>query len=201
MSPGHPIICQQCDALYHLPKLAEGERARCERCGDVLAFRRKNALQRSAAFSLGAAILFVVANAFPFISIEAAGQSNTVTLAESVIALHSYGSVAVAWAVAVFIIVAPAVLIACNLYVMLPLMTGRVPAAARSVCRWMYSSSRWSMTEVFLLGVIVSLLKLVKLATVDLGVSFWAFAGLMFCLAGALANIDRVMLWEQIDNP
>ena len=55
------------------------------------------------------------------------------------------------------------------------------------------------MVEVFLLGVLVSLLKLGKLATVTLGASFWAFVGLIACLAAALAAIDHAELWEHLE--
>ena len=55
------------------------------------------------------------------------------------------------------------------------------------------------MVEVFLLGVVVSLLKLGTLATLTLGTSFWAFVGLMVCLVAALTVIDYGELWEQLE--
>ena len=55
------------------------------------------------------------------------------------------------------------------------------------------------MVEVFFLGVIVSLLKLVKLADVELGIGFWSVAGLMVCVAGAVGGIDRTELWDRIE--
>ena len=51
----------------------------------------------------------------------------------------------------------------------------------------------------FLLGVLVSLLKLGTLATLTLGTSFWAFVGLMVCLVAALTAIDYAELWEQLE--
>ena len=55
------------------------------------------------------------------------------------------------------------------------------------------------MVEVFLLGVVVSLLKLGKLATLTLGTSFWAFVGLIVCLAAALSAIDHRELWVKLE--
>jgi paraquat-inducible protein A len=55
------------------------------------------------------------------------------------------------------------------------------------------------MVEVFLLGVLVSLLKLGTLATLTLGTSFWGFVGLMVCLVAALTVIDYAELWEQLE--
>lgn len=55
------------------------------------------------------------------------------------------------------------------------------------------------MIEVFLLGVLVSLLKLGHLAELHFGVGFWAFAALMFCMAAAVAAIDKRELWDRLE--
>ena len=55
------------------------------------------------------------------------------------------------------------------------------------------------MVEVYLLGVLVSLLKLGSLARLTLGTSFWAFVGLIICLTAALACIDHRELWARLD--
>ena len=57
------------------------------------------------------------------------------------------------------------------------------------------------MIEVFLLGALVSLLKLGKLATLTLGTSFWAFIALIVCLTAALASIHPRELWARLEMP
>ncbi|MBA3652114.1 MAG: paraquat-inducible protein A, partial [Chthoniobacterales bacterium] len=58
---------------------------------------------------------------------------------------------------------------------------------------------RWNMAEVFLVGVLVSLLKLGKLASLTVGISFWAFIALIFCLTAALASIHPRELWARLE--
>ncbi len=55
------------------------------------------------------------------------------------------------------------------------------------------------MIEVFLLGVLVSLLKLGKVAELQFGMGFWAFGILMFCMAAGVAAIDRKELWDRLE--
>lgn len=55
------------------------------------------------------------------------------------------------------------------------------------------------MLEVFLLGMIVSLMKLGHVAEVHFGIGLWALAGLVLCLAAALAGIDRRELWDRLE--
>ena len=57
----------------------------------------------------------------------------------------------------------------------------------------------WTMVEVFLLGVLVSLLKLAQVAEVSITLGFYSYAGVMVCIAAALAGIDRRELWDRIE--
>ena len=104
-------------------------------------------------------------------------------------------------AFAFFILGAPAMLIGGLLYLLVPLLWARRLPGAIPICRWVLRARRWNMIEVFLLGALVSLLKLGKLASLTLGVSFWAFIALIFCLTSALAAIHPRELWARLETP
>lgn len=195
------LACHDCDALFTVEPPEQGARAVCPYCGCVLLTRRARTLQRSTACALAAAALFFVANFFPFLSLEVAGQRSQIVLAESVAALRDRDSLGLALAVAGFILVSPAYLIGGSLYVLLPLLLGaRNLPGARIIARGLVAISHWNMTEVFLLGVLVSLLKLAEMASVTLGIAFWAFAAMIVSLTASLAAIDRHRLWDGIES-
>ncbi len=200
MEPQHLIACHDCDALFQFDELAEGERIVCPHCDARLLTNRPHSTQRAAAFAIGAACLLAVANFFPFISLEASGQTNVISLVQSVTALKTNGSPWLAVSVAFFILIAPALMILGSLYLLLPVMSGKRPPGADWVCRAMYGANQWNMVEVFVIGVLVSLLKLTKLATVVLGISFWAFLALMLCLTASFASIDKHELWDLLER-
>ena len=102
-------------------------------------------------------------------------------------------------ALALFTIVTPLSLAGGLIYVCAPLMVGRIAPGAMHVAKWLYKMEPWNMIEVFLLGVLVSLLKLDKLADVHFGMGFWAFALVMLCMAAAVAGIDRDELWDRLE--
>ena len=52
----------------------------------------------------------------------------------------------------------------------------------------------------FVIGVIVSLVKIMKLATVVIGISFWAYIGFALCLIGAISHLDRLSVWQAVDR-
>lgn len=203
MHPFHSIqelACPDCDALFEMPALREGEKVVCPRCVALLLNYPRNSMHRTAAFALASALLFVVSNCFPFMTLEAGFRRSEMLLWQSASGLETQGYPYLAGAVSIFILVAPSLLICGLLYLILPLLRGRRLPGAVPLYRWVLRARRWNMIEVFLLGALVSLLKLGKLATLTLGISFWAFVALIICLTAALASIHPRELWARLER-
>ncbi len=193
------VACHFCDTLHEVVHISEGTAARCGRCGVVLYQNRTASLVRASAFSLAALMLMVVVHTFPFLTLDAATIRRYLTLVNAAMALIHEGAPLLGGAIVLFTMVAPLMLAGGLLYVCGPLMFGRIAPGAFQVAKWMYRCEPWNMVEVFLLGVLVSLLKLAKVADVHFGTGFWAFAGVMMCLAAAVAAIDRDELWDRME--
>jgi paraquat-inducible protein A len=193
------FACPDCDALFGAPVICEGERVVCPRCHANLFSRRPNFVHRASAFVVAAAFFFILANAFPFLTLRADYRESYMHLAGCVSGLEEQGFPVLAAMVGVFTLGAPTLLIVVLLYLLVPLLRKRRLPWALTLCRAIHEARRWNMVEVFLLGVLVSLLKLGNLATLTLGTSFWAFVGLIGCLIAALAATDHAELWEQLE--
>lgn len=191
--------CHFCDTLHECHPVAEGSAAHCSRCGAVLYQNRPASLLRASAFSLAALILMVLVHEFPFLTMDAATMRRNLTLIGAATALIDEGVAVLGVSILLFTVVAPIMLAGGMLYVCGPLMWGRAAPGACLVTKWMYRSEPWNMVEVFLLGVLVSLMKLAKVADVHFGIGFWAFAGVMLCMAAAVAGIDREELWDRLE--
>ena len=61
------IACLHCDLLQRIPELAPGASARCPRCDKELWRRRVDSLNRTLALTVGATLLYVVANSVPML--------------------------------------------------------------------------------------------------------------------------------------
>lgn len=171
----------------------------CVCCGATLYQNRPASLVRVTAFSLTALLLMVLVHSAPFITMDAGSIRTTLTLPRAAHALISEGTPLVGWGVAVFTILTPLILAGGLVYVCVPLLFGRISPGAMFVARWISITEPWNMIEVFLLGVLVSLLKLGKLAELHFGMGFWAFGLLMFCMAAAVAAIDKKELWDRLE--
>ena len=98
-----------------------------------------------------------------------------------------------------FIIYIPAAILVMLLFLCVPLSRGRYRPWMVPVAKGIFLAQNWSMVEVFIIGVIVSLVKIAAMATVVLGISFWAYAGFTICFTLAVSNLDRFQCWERIE--
>lgn len=199
MPAGRSIACHECDLLQREVALAPGGAARCARCGATLYRRPKHEIDHTLAWTLAAAVLFVVANSFPVVTLDISGQRTSATLWGAVRTLHDQDMSAVAALVLGTAIVAPGAAIAGMLYVLAPLRLGRIAPGFALLLRIVDHASPWGMIEVFMLGIIVSLVKLAHLASVIPGVGLWGFAALMLVSIAAAASYDPHDLWTRYD--
>lgn len=197
------IGCHHCDAVVPEPDVPDGGAAVCSRCGGTLFRRERRTVERTLALTTAAAILFIVANAYPFLSFELQGQATQTTLGSGTVALWEQGRYAVAVLVFLTTILAPAIEISLLLYVLAPLHFHRPLPGAVEAFRWVERFRPWSMMEVFLIGIFVATVKLADMAEIVPGIAIYAFGLLIPVLAGAASFLDAEIVWRQIgyDRP
>ena len=150
------VGCHDCDAVVLEPEVPDGGSAICPRCGGTIFRRQRQTVEFTLALSMAAAILFVVANAYPFLSFEMQGRVTETTLGSGTAALWEQGRYAVAALVFLTTILAPGLQIFLLLYVVAPIHFHlRVPGAITAF-RWVEYFRPWSMMEVFLIGIFLT---------------------------------------------
>ncbi|AWB65940.1 hypothetical protein C2869_05555 [Saccharobesus litoralis] len=195
------IACLECDALLHAPSLNSKQSAYCPRCGALVTAKSPNNLQYSLAFSLAGLNFIIVAHFFPFLIFEAQGQSLQMSLMQSAWVLHDYGQSLLAVAVFFFIALIPGGLCLAIIYVLFSMLFLRtLPPLGLVLSRWLFQVKVWSMAEVFLAGVLVSLTKIVTMADIRIGWSFWAYILFVICLSASLSNLDRYRFWHYYEH-
>ena len=85
------VACHECDLLHERKLIPLNTAARCRRCGGLLYRRPKDSLDRTLALSLVAAILFVLANAYPFMYFLLQGRVEVNTMLTSAVRLAEQG--------------------------------------------------------------------------------------------------------------
>ncbi|GFO57896.1 paraquat-inducible protein [Geomonas silvestris] len=201
MSEHAPLIaCHDCDLLQREIPLNPGCAATCPRCGAVLYRNATDSVNRTLAYSVGAALVFLIANWFPIFGIEAQGTLKGITLLDAVRSLWDQEMQLVSTVVFITAIVIPALEILSLVYLLLPLQLGMLPSGYNQLLRLMRLAEPWGMVEVFMLGILVSLVKLTGNFRVVPGVALWSFAVLTLLIAAAAASFSTRDVWCCVDR-
>lgn len=191
--------CEECDLLVAVPPIAEGERAECPRCNHTLTQRPKQGFERALAFAIAGCIFFAISLAYPFLTLANGGIENVMTLLEASAAIYREQDPVLAAIVFVAILLLPIALMLSVVALVIPLLLGKPVSWLPQLAKFMFWLNDWAMVEVFVIGVIVSLVKIAKLATVILGLSFWAYILFAICLTAAMSGLDRQQVWNAIE--
>jgi len=192
------IACHECDLLQRSVPLPRGGVARCARCGAVLYRQGDTGLDQVLALTLAGLILFVLANAFPLLTMRIDTNVQPATLLSGAVRLADQGMIGLAALVVLTSAVAPLLKLVLLGYLLVPLRLGRrAPFAARAF-RLVLALQPWAMMEVFLLGVLVAMVKLSSTAEIIVGAALYAFGFLVLVLAGITASLDPRAVWDRL---
>lgn len=147
------------------------------------------------ALVVAALIVFAIANTFPIVDLRLQGLHGDVTLFGAVGALWSDGRRLMAVLVCATTQAFPFLDLACML-ALLSAPVRRRPVWFGPLLRLVQEMRPWGMIEVFMLGVVVSLIKLSGMAHVLPGVALWAFAALTVLMA-LIVSFSPRQLWDE----
>jgi len=193
------IACHECDLVHRLDEIPPGGAARCARCGASLRRPKRDSINRTLALTMAGVILFLVANTNPFLGFRIGVQVRETILATGIYQLFQQDMKIIATLVLFTVVIVPAIHLLSMLYILVPLQLNLVPRHLARVFRLYMFLKPWGMMEVFMLGILVSIVKLVKMATIIPGVALYAFLALIFVLAAMAVTLDDHLIWEQID--
>lgn len=194
------VGCPECDLLVRMAEPAAHEVARCPRCGYVLSIGIAGGFSRPLAYAVTALMLLGIALTFPFLTVTATGLSHDMTLAAAVPELSSVGAQGVAILFALLALVVPAAIMAAMVILTGLLLARRASPALMPLARQLFRLNPWAMADVFVVGVIVSLVKLATMADVLIGVAFWAYLGFTVSSLLAITSLDRISVFEAIEK-
>ncbi|MGC3873095.1 PqiA/YebS family transporter subunit [Halomonas sp. GXIMD04776] len=187
--------CHECDWVSALPALSPGEKASCPRCGHVLAQRHFRPAERSLALALSSLVALAIAVSFDFVRFEFGGIGNRIELLETVTTMISFDQPIVAICVVLAIVALPALYLCGVVWLNIGLLQRAPLPASRQIARTLAHLHPWMMADVFVIGALVSLIKVAGLAEVSLGIAFWAFCIFALLLLLTMQSIDSDWLW------
>ena len=195
--PTQSIACHQCDLLQQLPALEPGHRARCIRCQATLARNGRFGTQHNLALALAGLILLWPAFTLPMLTMEVLGQRNSSNLLDSITITWGADYPLVALSIALFCLLVPSLLLGLLFCLQLPLPW---PSLRRQLLILLHHLRQWSMLDIYLIGLLVSIVKVRDVAGFSLGPGLLSFVLLMLVLLVALHDFTPETHWQTLER-
>lgn len=190
--------CHCCGLVHRVPHLGQGEDARCVRCLSVVDAADRSGEQSAArclAAAIGALLLYFPAILLPILKINKLGHHHEASLLGGTIDLLREGNWFVGGIVFAFSIVIPLIKILALIELSWISLMGRAHRA------WTYHAvewaGRWSMMDVLLLALLVTLIKLGDLVQFSFGPAVMAFVLCVVMNLVASTMFDPHAIWDE----
>lgn len=194
------IACLQCDALYEQPTLARGYNAQCGCCGALLLAHKTNSTERTFALSIAGLLLLFPAFTLPIMGITLGGQYHEASLLDCITALIDKGYIMIATLVFMFAIAVPIVRLLGAFYLSYCFKFNKVKPFLLHFFRAYHQLDSWSMLNVFMLGIVVSMYKLLDDTELSIDYGLAAFVLLLICSTMVSVTLDQNMVWKKLER-
>jgi paraquat-inducible protein A len=181
-------------------KLAPESLHHCPRCRSALHVRRPDSIQRTTALLATATVLYVPANVLPIMTTFELGQPTESTILGGVVLLMHHE----AYMIASVIFVASVLVPLGKLFSLTWLSWSVARRHPKShgertrLYRMTELVGKWSMTDVFVVAILVALIQLGGLLRISAGPAAVAFGGVVILTMLAAESFDPRLIWDQL---
>lgn len=197
------IVCNQCHTSVSIPTLAHRQRAACPKCGHTLITFNNNATEKLIAYAFSALVFLLLSLPFNFLTFRTSGQKHSIDLPSGITVLieNDYLSLAIITGLATVML--PGLVLVGLVWLSIAQLQQRRSFYLHRLFSVVKGLLPWSMAEIFLIGTLVSLIKINELADVTIGLSFYAFIGFSAFTTLAIMQFDptRYAMWLKQGTP
>lgn len=190
------IACHVCELVSRPP--VGTEVSYCPRCGAHLHSRKPNAVARTWALLIAAAILYLPANIEPVMITSSFLGTEEDTILSGVAYLYNSGS----WPLAMLVFLA-SILVPLLKLLALSYLAASVQFRSRArrlqrtrLYRLLEFIGRWSMLDVFVVMVLAALVNMGALANIQAGAGAMFFGGVVVLTMIASMSFDPRLIWD-----
>ncbi len=194
------LVCHHCDTVYRRRALARGEVARCRRCNAELERHQRLNEDALLALALAAIVVFVQANIWPIVTLGLNDQQVSATLWGTILAMWRDGFPLVAMLVAATLFFSPLLQLMLLGWLLWFARRGRRAPGFRRAMLALHYLGPWTMSEVFVIGVLVAIVKAHVYFDVTPDAGIWAYGALMLLIT-VFSGVDLRPMWDLGEGP
>ncbi len=193
-------ICPSCDLLVKKISPVTSHTVICPRCLHRLHCGCSNSVQRTLVLAVTGLLLYLPAIFYPLMTVNMLGGEAGISLFGSTLSMFSQGRSIVGIIVVLTGMICPLLTLSLLFWVTAGLRFGWKAGWMPIFLRWYYHLTEWAMTDIYLIGVFITIIKMSDTVRVQFDMGFFCFIGLVVSSVAAQASVDRVLFWEQMET-
>ena len=188
-----------CHTCY---KLAPASEHKCPRCGSGLHLRIEGSLQRTLALVATAVILYIPANVLPIMTTTQLGTADPSTILGGVVFLLHHGSYSIAAVIFIASVMVPTGKLFAIVWLCWSVSRGQHASYQQRARLYRVTEfvGKWSMTDVFVVAILVALIQLGGLLNIHAGAAAIAFGGVVIVTILAAESFDPRLIWDHMED-
>lgn len=191
--------CPECDLLLPKIRVAEGQKSECPRCGYVLAKHKKNSVARSLALGISGLLLYLPAIFLPLMTFKKLGMTDSANIFETIIEFYADDYFFVAAMVLFSAVLFPLFKLSLLVTVTLCIKLQNFPAILTRLFRLYIHLEDWAMLEVYLLGIMVTIIKMYHSTEIVFNTGFFCFISLVIITIASSVTVNKDRFWNLIE--
>jgi len=193
------IPCPGCDLLLTPTAPLPGYSAHCPRCARQLHKWKVGSIEKTMALSLTGLLLYIPANFAPLLTFEILGIESRASLFKGTMSMFGQGQYGVGLMVTLCGFVFPFIVLALLFYVSSGLYFNRsFPWMPQALCLY-HHLKEWAMSDVYLIGIFITIIKMRHMAAITSNVGFFCFIGVVLATIAAQASLNHQAFWSRLD--
>ncbi|MCI5115196.1 MAG: PqiA/YebS family transporter subunit [Candidatus Electrothrix sp. AW1] len=193
-------ICPGCDLLLEKVQPTSTHTPVCPRCSHRLQKQRPDAVQRTLVLSLTGLLLYLPANFAPLLSINILGKTTSSSLLQSTLSMFNQGEYLVGILVVLTGLLCPLMTLSLLFGVSMGLFLGWKKKWMRIFLHWYHHLNEWAMTDIYLIAVFITIIKMNHTAAIEYNLGFFCFIGLVAATVAAQSALDQSQFWALLDR-
>lgn len=197
-APANITACHGCDLLLDPGDLLPGSASYCPRCGAKIHAPKADSVHRTLALALTAWLAGVPAVFLPLMTLNVLGIQGRGSIFDTSVLLYRQGYLFVSATVFLTAVCLPLVNPALLFLLALLVKVKRHPRVQAWLLRTFQFLEEWGMAEVYLIGILVTLIKVYSMASIALNLGFYCFVAAVVMNICALSALDKPYFWSRI---
>lgn len=194
-----PTLCPDCDLLLTSVAPPPSHTIHCPRCGKRLHKWKIHSIEKTLAISLTGLLLYLPANFMPLLTFDILGINSSSSLFTSTLSMFQQRQFAVGIMVFLCGFIFPLLILSLLFAVSSGLhFDWQTPGMARFL-RWYHHLAEWAMTDVYLIGVFVTIIKMNHMAEIEFNIGFFCFIGVVLATIAAQSAMDHHLFWSRLE--